>query len=395
MIPSFYEFYNPVKIISGDRALENIPYELTHCRSYKPLLITDPGVQNAGLVRQVLEAFRGFNSEITALYDQVPADSSHHVVQQIAQEFFKHGCDSILALGGGSVIDTAKGVNIVVTENCTDLLQLTGSERLTNPMYPLYVIPTTAGTGSEVTAVAMIYNEDKQTKMAFTSYYLLPTLAVLDPRMTMGMPPQLTAATGMDALTHAIEAYTCLQKNPLSDAYAISAINLIRDNLLQAVQNSRDKNVRLAMANAACMAGIAFSNSMVGMVHSLGHAVGGVCHIPHGTALAILLPHALEYNLPRINAYCAQLLLPLGGEHLYLHTPAEQRAQRFITIIREMQQELYRLCELPMNLQQAGVPRHKLGEIARATLDDPALTFNPRKLEYEDALEILRKAYQA
>ena len=200
----------------------------------------------------------------------------------IAGIYRKTGCDSIIAVGGGSAIDTAKGVNIVITENSEDLMKFMGAEMLKKTMKPFIVVPTTSGTGSECTLVAVISNPAKNVKMAFTSYKLLPNVAVLDPRMTLTCPPKITAATGMDALTHAMEGFYCNQKNPMSDAYAGAAIELVRDNLVEAVKNGKNENARLAMANAACMAGTAFSNSMVGMVHGLGHAAGAVCHIPHG-----------------------------------------------------------------------------------------------------------------
>ncbi|HEY8347702.1 MAG TPA: iron-containing alcohol dehydrogenase [Symbiobacteriaceae bacterium] len=159
---------------------------------------------------------------------------------------------------------------------------------------PFAVIPITAGTGSETTLVAVIAHPEQKVKMEFVSHHFLPDVAVLDPRMTRSLPPRLTAATGMDALVHAIEACTCIQRNPLSDAYAWAAIKLIREYLPRAVANGRDIEARLAMANAALMAGAAFSNSMVGLVHAIGHACGSVARVAHGTAMAILLPHVME-----------------------------------------------------------------------------------------------------
>jgi alcohol dehydrogenase len=174
----------------------------------------------------------------------------------------------IVAVGGGSVMDTAKGVNIVVSENADDLMQFSGAGNLTRPLKPLVAIPTTAGTGSEVTLVAVIADPARNLKMPFTSYFLMPDIAVLDPRMTLTLPPAITAATAMDALTHAIEAYTCLAKNPLSDAHAQLAIELIGQNLLKVINVPENANGRLALAVAATLAGVAFSNAMVGMVHT-------------------------------------------------------------------------------------------------------------------------------
>ncbi|HRS98353.1 MAG TPA: iron-containing alcohol dehydrogenase, partial [Smithella sp.] len=305
-------------------------------------------------------------------------------------------CDSIIAVGGGSAIDTAKGVNIVITENTDDLLKFMGNYRLNKPMKPFVVIPTTSGTGSEVTMVAVIANPEKNVKMQFTSDLLLPKLAVLDPRMTMSMPPKITAATGMDALTHAVEAYIGPQKNPVSDAFASAAMNLIRENLIAAVKEGSNKDVRLAMANAALLAGLAFSNSMVGVVHASAHTTGGICHVPHGIANSILLPYGLEFYIkksPKVKALIENLLLPLAGPEVYVQTPQAERAAKSVSFIREMAGELKKLSGLPMKLSEAGVTEDKLDEIAQATIDDGAIAFSPVEVSLEEAKGILKAAY--
>jgi alcohol dehydrogenase len=278
-----------VKIIAGHNALEKIPGALSHLNAEKPMIVTDKGVSGAGLFNIVANAIKD-GVTIGAIADDVPPDSDLRVVNRLAQEYREKGCDSLIAVGGGSVMDTAKGINIVVSEKADDLMKFSGGHVLKRALKPLIAIPTTAGTGSEVTMVAVIKDHEKHLKMLFVSYFLLPDVSIVDPRMTLTLPPSITAATGMDALSHAVEAYTCLAKNPLSDAHAVAAITLISENLVNVVKNPGDKNRRLAMANAATLAGIAFSNSMVGMVHTLGHSVGSVCGVPHGTAMAILLP---------------------------------------------------------------------------------------------------------
>ncbi|MEN6522531.1 MAG: iron-containing alcohol dehydrogenase, partial [Anaerolineaceae bacterium] len=300
MLPKYYEFFSPVKIISGHKALENLPYELDQMGAHKPILITDQGVTKAGLVQKVVDTFADSEAVIGAIFDQVPQDSSSKVVNEIAGIYRQAGCDSIVAVGGGSVIDTAKGVNIVITERTDDLMKYSGAEMLKKQMQPFIVIPTTAGTGSEVTCVAVISDPDRHLKMSFTSNFLYPRAAILDPRMTLTLPPMITAATGMDALTHAMEAYISLQKNPLSDSYAMKAIEIIAKNLIAVVKDGNNRDGRLALANASTMAGIAFSNAMVGVVHNLGHATGGVCRVPHGVAMSIFLPFGLEYNQSKV-----------------------------------------------------------------------------------------------
>ena len=243
----------------------------------------------------------------------MPPDSDFRVVNRLARVYREKGCDSIIAVGGGSVMDTAKGINIVVSEKADDLMMFSGANVLKRALKPLIAIPTTAGTRSEVTLVAVIKDHEKTSEDGFRQYFLLPDVSIVDSRMTMSLPPAITAATGMDALSHAVEAYTCLAKNPLSDAHALAAINLIGENLIKVTKNPDDRNGRLAMASAATLAGIAFSNSMVGMVHTLGHSVGSVCGVPHGAGMAILLPYGLEYNTHKISHSLAELLLPLAG----------------------------------------------------------------------------------
>lgn len=359
----------------------------------RPIIITDKGIVQAGLIDIVLKAFGNSDIEIGAIYDETPPDSSNVVVNQVAKIYREAKCDSIIAVGGGSVLDTAKGVNIVISENSDDLMKFIGADRLTAKMQPLIAIPTTSGTGSEVTLVAVIANVEKHVKMLFTSYKLLPDVAVLDPRMTLTVPPKITAMTGMDALTHAVEAYSCIQKNPMSDAYAWAAIDLIRQYLIKAVTNGKDEEARMGMANASLMAGAAFSNSMVGIVHGVGHACGGVCGIPHGLAMAILLPHGMEYNMKKCAPYYAELLLPLAGIEEYVKTPAEKRAERAVAVVRALNAELKKKTGMPNTLKEAGIPREKLPEIAKTAIGDGALTFNPEEASYDDILELLRRAY--
>jgi alcohol dehydrogenase len=393
MLPSYYEFFNPVKILSGNKALDNLPYELDQLGVKRPIIVSDKGVIKAGLMEHVKAAFDSSGMTIGAIFDDVPPDSSSQVVNQIASVYRENDCDSIVAVGGGSPIDTAKAVNIVISEDSDDLMKFEGADRLKKPMQPFVVIPTTAGTGSEVTMAAVIKNTEKNVKMGFASHLLFPKIAIIDPRMTLTMPPHITAATGMDALTHAMESYTCLQKNPLSDAFAFAAIKLISENLPKAVADGNDKNARSAMANAATMAGAAFSNSMCGMVHALGHAVGAICHIPHGLAMSIFLPIGLEYNLEKTEKYVSELLLPFGGLEEYTKTPEERRAARTIVLIRKLQQNLYDLCGLPRNLKEAGVPRDKMESIAQTAINDGTLTFNPIEMDEKDALSVLNEAY--
>jgi alcohol dehydrogenase len=274
-----------------------------------------------------------------------------------------------------------------------DILKLSGAGFLKKPMKPFIAVPTTAGTGSEVTNVAVVADTERNTKIPFLSYHLFPNTAILDPRMTLTLPPHITAATAMDALCHAVEATVCLQKNPLSDAHAFAAIKLISENLLHVIQNPDDSQGRLALANAACLAGAAFSNSMVGMIHALGHALGGVCHVPHGVAMNIFLPHGLEYNMNKSADQIAELLLPLAGAEVYARVSKNRRAERVVEAIRDLQNKLNVQTRLPLTLKEAGVDAGALEAVAKTAINDPALTFNPEEMDFNDAMAVLKKAY--
>jgi len=324
----------------------------------------------------------------------VPADSSKQTVKAIAKEYRSKKCDAILAIGGGSPIDTAKAVNILVSEGGDDIAKYSGAGVLTRPLKPFIVIPTTAGTGSEVTSVAVIADTEKEVKLAFASSFMLPDAAILDPRMTLTLPPHVTAATGMDAMTHSVEAFTCMAKNPLSDAYASAAIKKVSANLPKVMKKPDDAEARLEMAQASTMAGIAFSNSMVGLVHALGHSLGAICHLPHGLCMNLFLPYVLEYNLESIREPLSELLLPLAGPDVYAMTPKSQRAEESIATIRKMRDDLYRNCKLPRTLQETGkVDKGQLDRIAQAAIDDGSIMFNPKEATLKDARAVLEKAW--
>lgn len=390
----YYEFQHRTKIMAGNLALEKIPVELKGIDARHPMVLSDQGLEKAGTLGIVLRALEEGEIRPACVDTDIPRDSSLSCVNRLARAYREKGCDSIIAVGGGSVLDTAKGMRMVLSQGTKDVIHLVGCESLKKGReIPFVAIPTTAGTGSESTLVAVIKNEESHVKMEYISYYLQPDFAVLDVRMTQTLPPRLTASTGMDALCHAIEAYTCIQKNPVSDAYAFAAIQMIRDHLFTAVQFGSQKKARLAMANASMMAGAAFSNSMVGMIHAIGHALGGVCHVPHGDAMNILLPYGMKYNYKVCREEYAELLLPLAGTEIYVQTEEKERAKETIRTIVKMKKRLHRICGLPTHLREVGVRPEDFEAVAKAALNDGAMIVNPRAAGMEDILKILAQAY--
>lgn len=394
MIPSYYEFQNSAKILSGKFALENIPNELKGFNAKKVLVLSDKTLEKIGTIQILIDAISDKNVEIGGIFTDIPQDSSIDVVDIIVGKYKELKCDSIIALGGGSVIDTAKGVKMVLSQEKENIMELCGCELISYGKHiPFIAIPTTSGTGSEATLVAVILNKIQNVKMEFISYFLVPDVAVLDSRMTLTLPKKITASTGMDALCHAIESYTCLQKNPMSDAYAISAIEIIRDNIEIAVKEPNNQDARLEMANASLMAGVAFSNSMVGLIHAIGHALGGVSRVPHGDAMSILMPHCMRFNKDKLEKQYAKLLLYIAGEEVLINTPKEKRADKTIETIENLLNRLNKLSGLPTKLSDTGVKKEDFDKIARKALNDGAMIVNPKQVTYDDVIEILNKAY--
>lgn len=391
---SYFEFQDAVKLLCGELALERIPNELQHLNAERPLVLSDAVLAKIGTMALVTQAMEAEGVAAAAVFTDIPVDSSLAVVNRIAAYYREQGCDSIVAIGGGSVIDTAKGVRLVLSQNTDDIFAISGLENVARGKHiPFIVVPTTAGTGSECTGVAVIRNDANGVKMEFLSPFVEPDVAVVDPRMTEGLPPKATASTGMDALCHAVEACTCLQANPLSTAYATAAIRLIAQNLETATVNGKNRQARFNMALASTMAGIAFSNSMVGAVHAIGHALGGVCHVPHAVAMTILLPHVMRYNLSHSAGAYAELLPWLVGQDAAMATPPETRAEASIAAIEALGRKLNTACGLPLSLSAAGVSKVDFPKVAEFAVNDGALIVNPRAATESQVLEILNSAY--
>lgn len=390
----YYDFFCPVKLLAGEQALEQLASELASLGARRPLLLTDKGVNATGLATLLANVLAEGELPVAAIWDEIPADSSTAVVERIAKRYRELDCDSLVALGGGSVIDTAKAVNILTSMGGEHLLDYSGAGCLTRPLKPLAVVPTTAGTGSEVTLVAVIKDEASGRKVPFTSPFLLPQLAVLDPRLTQGLPLNITAATAMDAMTHAIEAFIGTAKNPVSDALALMAVEKIASALPQIIHDPQNKQLRLQLAEGSTLAGMAFSNSMVGLVHALGHSLGARCNLPHGLCMNLFLPTVLDYNRPEVDSELARLLLPLVGAERFATTPAHQRAEATITAIRTLRDILWQAVKLPRTMSEAGVSdRSLLTEIRDLAINDGALLFNRKDADREQLLTLLERAW--
>ena len=394
MIPAYYEFQNSTKILSGSHAIEHLGYELAALGMCRPLVLTNRELLDLKIATIVLDALEDTEATVATIYDNVPVDSSVAIVNEVARVYRETKADAIIAVGGGSVLDTAKGAAIVLTHRSgAGLLENQGAESLLGRRaVPFIAIPTTAGTGSEVTSAAVIKDPDRNVKLSFQSLSLLPDVAILDPRLLVKLPPRLTASTAMDALTHAVESVSGRQANPLSDCYARAAIDLIREYLPIALDRPDDVAARLALANAALMAGVAFSNALVGIVHAMGHAAGGIAGVGHGEAMALLLPHGMAYNLDAVADRYASILANLVGIDGYAAIPSAERGQAAIDAVKSLLAVLHERTGLPLTLGEAGVQADQIPEIAAAALDDGSMSMNLKQPSFEELSSLLEGA---
>ena len=291
----FFEFRLTPRVLYKSGLAFDMSAELATLGGTKAFIVTDAGVLKSGLVDRIRAAIAEV-IEVVGVYSDVPPNSSVRVVEAAAAEAKAAGADILIAIGGGSPLDTAKGMRIILTEG-GNLLDYEGVNLLERPLIPMVAIPTTAGTGSEATNFAVIKDDDNHIKLSFTSPYLAPELAILDPQVTATLPAHLAAATGMDALTHAIEAYVSTEHEPMSDALALGAIEMVSNYLREATQlEVENEAARGQMLIASAMAGIAFTNAYVGAVHALAHATGGHFPVHHGLANSIFLPFVITFN---------------------------------------------------------------------------------------------------
>jgi acyl-CoA reductase-like NAD-dependent aldehyde dehydrogenase/alcohol dehydrogenase class IV len=379
-----FEFEPVTRVLSGPGSLSKLHSEMPALGAGRALVITDAGVIRAGILKRVEEIL---GDRIAAVFSEVPQDSGFEVIDAASNLGQRHRADVIISVGGGSVMDTAKAANVAMTLGVR-AIQTVGMHHLLAPLMPHIAVPTTAGTGSEVTNVAVIRNGRLRVKSYIVDRHIIPTLAILDPLLTVDLPPLLTAATGMDALTHAIEAYTSRMANPLSDAQALHAIRLIGSHLVRAVTHGHEMNARSAMQTAATLAGWAISSANVGLVHGLSHALGARFGVPHGVGNGILLAHVIRFNsaVSQVQGRLRDVALALGAD------VAGKDAQTAARAAAECVDALLRASGHPTSLSSVGVPEEQLKECAAAAFVDPANLTSARRVANVEEVEALYRA---
>jgi alcohol dehydrogenase len=382
-----FGFNSVARIVSGaGEALALAP----HCRRLgagRVLLVTDPGLVAIGLIAPVEEALEAAGVAVTR-FAEVAEDPPERVVLAAVQAARDAGVEAVIAVGGGSSMDVAKLVAVLLGGS-QELADLYGVDKVAGGRLPLILVPTTAGTGSEATPVAVI-TTGETTKAGVSSPVLLPDVAVLDADLTLGLPSAITAMTGVDAMVHAIEAYTTrLHKNPISDMLARHALTLLAGNIRTATTDGRNRAARAAMLLGAMQAGQAFANAPVAAVHALAYPLGGHYHIPHGLSNSLVLPEVLRFNLPAAADQYAELAELVLGE-----APTGSSEARADALIRGLEALIADL-DLPATLSAAGVREDSLETLAEdAMLQQRLLVNNPRDVAYDDALAIYRAAFR-
>ncbi|MDW7739401.1 MAG: iron-containing alcohol dehydrogenase [Bacillota bacterium] len=379
-----FEYFSPTKIIYGENSINEVGLEMDSLGCTRALVVTDMGIVDAGLAERVIKAL---GKRYIGTYDRCIQDSGFHLVNEGSALGLEYGADILISVGGGSVIDTAKGMAMVMKEG-GKLEDHAGAQKLTRSQTPHIVIPTTAGTGSEVTRYAVIKDWDRNIKDFIFDYHIIPDKAILDPTMTAGLPPILTAGTGMDAFTHALEAIHTMERQPLADAMALHAIKLIVQYLPQCIEDGSNLFARGQQLLAATIAGIACSTAFFGLNHAMAHCLGALFEVPHGIANSILLPHVMNFNMDE----CADLYAGIARA-MGVDTRDMNSSEAGMAAAKEVK-KLTQKIGLPQSLREVGVPEEGLAEAAELSLSDGNIIYNPRVVTgAEEVLEVYKAAW--
>jgi alcohol dehydrogenase len=378
-------FMAPTRIVFGAGTSDDALMELTALGCRTALIVTDAFLrEKTDIVTRIQKAL---GAACAGVFSDVPPDSGVHVINAAAEMGRACGADAVISIGGGSVMDTAKGIAILLKEGGS-LLDYQGFQVLTRRQTPHIAIPTTAGTGSEVTYVAVVKDHQKKQKLLFGDYHIIPDTAILDPALTVDLPPRLTAATGLDAFSHGLEALSSAQREPIADALGLHAIRLIKEFLPRALKNGADLAARGQMLIAASLGGAAFSNAQVGLIHAIAHVVGARHGVHHGMANAILMPHVMRFNNSVVADRFRLAAEAMGADVRGMSDEAAGlcAAAAIEAFVRET--------DLPTRLRDVGVPQEDLAACAEAALSDGSIVYNARPVtDPAEVLAVLKAAW--
>ncbi|WDV44566.1 iron-containing alcohol dehydrogenase [Clostridiaceae bacterium M8S5] len=366
------------KVEAGVDSLKEIQSIVSNYSANNILLITDKGVRAVGLVDKVLENIDTTKHNVL-IFDEVMPNPTDTMIESCVNTYKDQNIDLIIAVGGGSAIDSSKAINVLLS-NSGQISDYEGMNKVKNETLPLIAIPTTAGTASEVTGVSVITDTKRKVKMVIGGINVNADFAIVDPTLTLGLPPSITASTGMDALTHALESYVSKFATVFTDTCALRAIELISNNIEEAVHNGKNIVARENMINASVLAGFAFNCAVLGLVHGIAHPLGAHFNVPHGIANAIMLPYVVEYNAP----FMGSKLENIGKA---MNIDGDITAEKVVAKIKELNDNI----KIP-SLSDTGVKESDIDLIADATMKEPSLFMNPREVKIEEVKDILLKA---
>lgn len=381
--PRVLKFHAP-EIVFGQDSLVEVAHAALRLGAQRPMVVTDEGLIESGWVAQLtlLLDEQGLAPTTWNGLTPNPKDVEIEAGHQVYQE---SGCDVLIAIGGGSVMDAAKGIAVLAGHGGS-ILDYEGVDRATRPIPPLVMVPTTSGTGADVSQFCIVTDTARSTKITILGRALVPDITVIDPRLLTTMPEWLNAATGLDALTHGIEAFVSLGHNQLTDHHALRAVTMVTSHLARTMDAPSDMTARTSMAQASLEAGLAFTNAILGATHAMSHQVGGLLDLPHGVINGVLLPHVIRFNaaadpLPYV-AIAMSLALPEG------RGSAEEAAQAVAARV----EELARQVGVPKGLREIGVSDADIDVLATNALRDACMSTNPRQASHEEMAALFRTA---
>ncbi|WP_100330273.1 iron-containing alcohol dehydrogenase [Bacillus xiapuensis] len=377
-------FHMPSVNLFGPGSVQETGKRMAGLGAEKALLVTDAGLHNLGISEKVANIIREAGVDVHIFPKAEPNPTDQNVADGL-KVYNSENCDSVVTLGGGSSHDAGKGIALVAANGGT-IHDYEGVDVSRNPMVPLVAINTTAGTGSEVTKFTIITDSKRKIKMAIVDKHVTPAISINDPELMAGMPPALTAATGLDALTHAVEAYVSTAATPITDALAMQAIKIIPKYLPRAVANGQDMEAREQMVYAQSLAGMAFNNASLGYVHAIAHQFGGFYNYPHGVCNAILLPHVCKFNLIARTDRFAEIAEFLGESVHELST--REAAEKGIQAIERLAKDL----NIPSGFKELGAKEEDIPVLAENAMKDACALTNPRKPKLEEVIQIIQNA---
>jgi alcohol dehydrogenase class IV len=387
----YFTWVNRPRILYKAGVREELGFEMQKLGGTKVVLYTDEGLVQAGVAEMVIEAIKASSLELVGVYDRIVQDARLDLINEGAAFYRKCGADCMVVVGGGSVMDTAKAVNILIGGGLDDfgpLLEQVGLYDGAQPLPPHIAFPTTAGTGAEVTFCMVVLNDIANVKVPCVHPYCNADIAMLDPELTVKLPPKITAFTAMDAMTHAIEAVTNVSPNPISDALGLHAVRIITNYIPEVMKNPGNVEARGYLLIASTMAGMSFINTFTGAAHATAHALGALYGIPHGLANSIMLPHVMTFNLERKPDRFV-LIADAMGVNIDGMTP-DQAARAAVQAVKDLQKS----AGLTQTLKDFGVPddREALQPMIDLAMGDSQLPYNPCDLEEDDVYNLYLKA---